>query len=65
MLDNFELALLKEAVVVVDGRFETEASGGVTLHNVRKVAQTGVDFISIGALTHSSTSLDLSLKIAD
>jgi nicotinate-nucleotide pyrophosphorylase (carboxylating) len=65
MLDNFELTLLKEAVVVVDGRFETEASGGVTLHNVRKVAQTGVDFISIGALTHSSTSLDLSLKIAD
>ena len=65
MLDNFELPLLREAVGIVAGKFETEASGGVTLHNVRKVAQTGVDFISIGALTHSSTSLDLSLKIVD
>lgn len=65
MLDNFELPLLREAVVIVAGQFETEASGGVSLHNVRKVAQTGVDFISIGALTHSSTSLDLSLKIME
>ncbi len=63
MLDNFELPLLKEAVAIVDGRFETEASGGVNIHTVRKVAQTGVDYVSVGALTHSATSLDLSLKI--
>lgn len=65
MLDNFELPLLKEAVAIVNKRFETEASGGINIHNVRKVALTGVDFISVGALTHSATSLDLSLKIVD
>lgn len=63
MLDNFELPLLREAVEIVDKRYETEASGGVTIHNVRNVALTGVDFISVGALTHSATSLDLSLKV--
>lgn len=63
MLDNFELPLLKEAVAIVGGRFETEASGGVNIHNVRKVGQTGVDYVSVGALTHSAVSLDLSLKI--
>ncbi|HMO40966.1 MAG TPA: carboxylating nicotinate-nucleotide diphosphorylase [Saprospiraceae bacterium] len=63
MLDNFEIPLLKEAVAIVNQRFETEASGGITIHNVRKVALTGVDYISVGALTHSATSLDLSLKI--
>lgn len=63
MFDNFELPLLSEAVATVGKRFETEASGGVTIHNVRKVAQTGVDFISVGALTHSVQSLDMSLKI--
>jgi len=63
LLDNFELPLLQEAVAVVGKRFETEASGGITIHNVRRVAQTGVDFISVGALTHSAVSLDLSLKI--
>lgn len=63
MLDNFELPLLREAVEIVDKRFETEASGGVTIHNVRSVALTGVDYVSVGALTHSATSLDLSLKV--
>ncbi len=63
MFDNFEMELLAEGVLTVGGRFETEASGGVTIHNVRRVAQTGVDFISVGALTHSAQSLDLSLKI--
>lgn len=63
MLDNFELPLLEEAVAHVAGRFETEASGGVNLHTVRRIAQTGVQFISVGALTHSAVSLDLSLKI--
>jgi nicotinate-nucleotide pyrophosphorylase (carboxylating) len=63
LLDNFELPLLKEAVQIVDKRYETEASGGVTIHNVRSVALTGVDYVSVGALTHSATSLDLSLKV--
>jgi nicotinate-nucleotide pyrophosphorylase (carboxylating) len=63
MLDNFELPLMKEAVAIVGKRFEVEASGGVTLQTVRKIAKTGVDFISVGALTHSYRSLDLSLKV--
>lgn len=63
MLDNFDLPLLKEAVATVNNRFETEASGGVTLQTVRKIAETGVNFVSVGALTHSAGSLDLSLKI--
>ena len=63
MFDNFELPILREAVLHVKGRFETEASGGINLHTIRAVATTGVDFISVGALTHSATSLDLSLKV--
>lgn len=63
MLDNFEIPLLREAVHTIAGRFESEASGGIKLQNVRKYAETGVDFISVGALTHSSGTLDLSLKI--
>lgn len=63
MFDNFELPLLHEAVAHVDGRFETEASGGVSLHTIREIAKSGVDFISVGALTHSAVSLDLSLKV--
>jgi len=63
LLDNFELLLMKEAVAHVNNQFETEASGGINIHNVREVAQTGVDFISVGALTHSAHSLDLSLKV--
>ena len=63
MFDNFELPILAEAVAHVDGRYETEASGGITLQTVRKIAETGVDFISVGALTHSAGSLDLSLKV--
>jgi nicotinate-nucleotide pyrophosphorylase (carboxylating) len=64
MFDNFEIPILAEAVAMVGERFETEASGGITLYNVRKYAQTGVNFISAGALTHSAQPLDLSLKIA-
>lgn len=63
MFDNFELPILAEAVAHVNGRFETEASGGVTLNTVRKIAETGVNFISVGALTHSAGCLDLSLKV--
>ena len=65
MLDNFDLKLLKKAVDIIanDGRFESEASGGVNLDTVRSIAETGVQFISVGALTHSAGSLDLSLKV--
>lgn len=63
MLDNFELPIMREAVAHIDGRFEVEASGGITLKTIRGIAQTGVNFISVGALTHSATSLDLSLKV--
>ena len=63
MFDNFELPLLAEGVAIVNNQFETEASGGVTLHTIRKIAETGVQYISVGALTHSAGSLDLSLKI--
>jgi len=63
MLDNFEIPILKEAIAIIGGKFETEASGGVTLKSVRKIAKTGVNYISVGALTHSAGSLDLSLKV--
>lgn len=63
MLDNFELPLLAEAVQVVGKKYETEASGGVNLRNVRMTAETGVDFVSVGALTHSAGSMDMSLKV--
>ncbi len=63
MLDNFEVPLVREAVAIVNKRFETEASGGINLHTIRKYAKTGVDFVSVGELTHSIKSLDLSLKI--
>jgi nicotinate-nucleotide pyrophosphorylase (carboxylating) len=63
MFDNFEPALLREAVQTVNGKYETEASGGVTLQSVRAIAETGVDYISAGAITHSAGILDLSLKI--
>lgn len=63
MFDNFELPILAEAVAHVNGKFETEASGGVTLQTVRKIAMAGVDYISVGALTHSAGTMDLSLKV--
>jgi len=63
MLDNFDLELLERAVGIIGKRFESEASGGVNLKTVRAIAETGVDFISVGALTHSAGSLDMSLKI--
>jgi nicotinate-nucleotide pyrophosphorylase (carboxylating) len=62
LLDNFLLNDLELAVKMIGRRFETEASGGVTLETVRDIAATGVDYISVGALTHSYRSLDLSLK---
>jgi len=62
LLDNFNFDTLKEAVKLVDGKFVTEASGGITEQNVLEYAKCGVDFISMGALTHSVKSLDMSLK---
>ena len=62
MFDNFTPEKVREGVALVQGRYETEASGGITLENIRAYAETGVDFISVGALTHSVKSLDLSLK---
>lgn len=62
MLDNFSVEQCREAVAVIDGKCETEASGGITDETLRQYAETGVDFISVGALTHHISSLDLSLK---
>lgn len=62
MFDNFTPELTKEAVKLVDGRVETESSGGITLENLRAYGETGVDFISVGALTHSVKGLDMSFK---
>jgi nicotinate-nucleotide pyrophosphorylase (carboxylating) len=62
MLDNYPLDLMKEAVTLINGTIEVEASGGVTLQTVRSIAETGVDVISVGALTHSSKALDISLE---
>ncbi len=61
MLDNFDLDRLRKAVVLVAGRVPLEASGGVTLQTVRSVSETGVDFISVGAMTHSAQALDIAI----
>ena len=62
MFDNFTPELTREAVKLVNGRFETESSGGITLQNLRQYGEAGVDFISVGALTHSVKGLDMSFK---
>lgn len=62
MLDNFSFPELREAVKRIGGRYETEASGNITIETAREYAECGVDFISMGALTHSAGSLDISLK---
>ena len=62
MLDNFTPALISEALKIIDGKYETEASGGINLDNIEKYAATGVDYISSGAVIHQAKSLDLSLK---
>lgn len=62
LIDNFSPEETKKAVDLIDGKFETESSGGITKKNLRDYAEAGVDFISIGALTHQISSLDLSLK---
>ena len=62
MLDNYTPAEMSNAVALINRRYETEASGGINKGNILNYAQTGVDFISIGALTHHAVSVDLSLK---
>ncbi len=62
MLDNFSFDMLREAVKLINKKYETEASGGINLHTIRQYAECGVDFISVGSLTHHISSLDMSLK---
>ncbi len=62
MLDNFEPALISKALLLINGKYETEASGGINLSNIINYAATGVDYISCGAIIHQARSLDLSLK---
>ncbi len=62
MFDNFTPEQTREAVALVDGKVETESSGGITLSNLRAYGEAGVDFISVGALTHSVKGLDMSFK---
>jgi len=62
MLDNFTPERIRKALLLIPSIYETEASGGITIDTIREFAETGVDFISVGALTHSFTSLDMSLK---
>ena len=63
LLDNMAPAAMREAVAFVAGRATLEASGGVSLETVREIAETGVDFVSAGALTHAARSLDVSLEM--
>lgn len=62
MLDNYTPEQLEEAIELIDGKYETEASGGITLSTIEQYARTGVDFISVGAIIHHAVSMDLSLK---
>lgn len=62
MLDNFTPELTREAVKLIAGRYETESSGGITIDTIRDYAECGVDFVSVGALTHSVKGLDMSFK---
>ena len=62
MLDNFNPQQITEALKIIDGEFETEASGGISLENIQQYAETGVDYVSVGGLIHQAKSLDLSLK---
>lgn len=63
MLDNMTNDMMREAVKIIDGRAKTEASGGITDETIRGVAQTGVDIISVGAITHSVKAFDISMKM--
>ena len=62
MLDNMDVATMKEAVKIIDGRAKTECSGNVTKENIKNIIDSGVDYVSSGALTHSAPILDISMK---
>jgi nicotinate-nucleotide pyrophosphorylase (carboxylating) len=62
MLDNFTPAQITEALAIINGAFETEASGGINLDTIQSFAATGVDYVSVGGLIHQAQSVDLSLK---
>ena len=62
MLDNMDVATMKEAVKIIDGRAKTECSGNVTRENIANIIDSGVDYVSSGALTHSAPILDISMK---
>jgi nicotinate-nucleotide pyrophosphorylase (carboxylating) len=62
MLDNFSPAMITEALPIINREYETEASGGINLENLKSYAATGVDYVSVGALIHQAKSVDLSLK---
>jgi len=62
MLDNFSVENTRKAVEIINGKYETESSGGITFETLRQYAECGVDYISVGALTHSVKSLDMSFK---
>jgi nicotinate-nucleotide pyrophosphorylase (carboxylating) len=62
MLDNFNPGQIKEALKIINGQFETEASGGINLDTIQEYAATGVDYVSVGSLIHQARSLDMSLK---
>jgi nicotinate-nucleotide pyrophosphorylase (carboxylating) len=64
LLDNMDLDQMHQAVKIANGRIPLEASGNMTLDRVRAVAETGVDYISVGALTHSAPALDLSMRLS-
>ena len=63
MLDNMPIEMIRQAVNMIDGRALVEVSGGISLKDVRQIAEIGVDIISIGALTHSATPVDMSMKL--
>jgi nicotinate-nucleotide pyrophosphorylase (carboxylating) len=65
MLDNMNIDEMREAVKLCRGKVLTEASGNVSLDNIRDIAETGIDFISVGEITHSAEALDISMKIID
>ena len=65
MLDNFELTMMRQAVALTKGRVKLEVSGNVSLKNIRSIAETGVDFISVGALTKHVKAIDLSMRIVE
>lgn len=65
MLDNFSIDSIKDAVKMIDGKVEVEVSGGVNLETIKEIAECGVDYISVGAITHSAKALDISLEIIE